>query len=104
MFRRHVRVQVGGFPEGWQRQRTSAAHLPGFAGPFPYIRTPALYSHSWQATTPVDPRALDAMLPFLTDQYGNPHSRTHAYGWEAEKAVEEARKVRHRILSRSSEC
>jgi len=45
-----------------------------------------------QATTPVDPRVLDAMLPFLTDQYGNPHSRTHAYGWEADKAVEEARK------------
>jgi len=35
---------------------------------------------------------LDAMLPYMTDQYGNPHSRTHAYGWEAEKAVEEARK------------
>ena len=46
-----------------------------------------------QATTPVDPRVLDAMLPFLTDQFGNPHSRTHAYGWEAEKAVDEARKV-----------
>ncbi|EJD02200.1 cysteine desulfurase [Fomitiporia mediterranea MF3/22] len=44
-----------------------------------------------QATTPVDPRVLDAMLPFLTDQFGNPHSRTHAYGWEAEKAVDEAR-------------
>jgi len=45
-----------------------------------------------QATTPVDPRVLDAMLPYLTDQYGNPHSRTHAYGWEAEKGVEQARK------------
>lgn len=44
-----------------------------------------------QATTPVDPRVLDAMLPYLTSQYGNPHSKTHAYGWEAEVAVEGAR-------------
>jgi len=46
-----------------------------------------------QATTPVDPRVLDAMLPFFTSTYGNPHSRTHAYGWESEKAVEKAREV-----------
>lgn len=44
-----------------------------------------------QATTPTDPRVLDAMLPFLTGLYGNPHSRTHAYGWETEKAAETAR-------------
>ncbi|KAF2884277.1 hypothetical protein ILUMI_21898 [Ignelater luminosus] len=44
-----------------------------------------------QATTPLDPRVLDAMLPYLTSYYGNPHSRTHAYGWESEKAVEKAR-------------
>jgi cysteine desulfurase len=44
-----------------------------------------------QATTPVDPRVLDSMLPFFVGEYGNPHSRTHAYGWESEKAVEEAR-------------
>lgn len=51
------------------------------------------FAHYIQATTPVDPRVLDAMLPYLTDLYGNPHSRTHAYGWEAEQAVEDARKV-----------
>jgi len=45
-----------------------------------------------QATTPLDPRVLDAMLPFMTQQYGNPHSRTHHFGWEAEDAVEKARK------------
>ena len=45
-----------------------------------------------QATTPLDPRVLDAMLPFMTDQYGNPHSRTHFFGWESEDAVEVARK------------
>lgn len=44
-----------------------------------------------QATTPTDPRVLDAMLPFLTGLYGNPHSRTHAYGWETETAVDQAR-------------
>ncbi|KAI4145329.1 MAG: hypothetical protein LQ340_006327 [Diploschistes diacapsis] len=44
-----------------------------------------------QATTPTDPRVLDAMLPFMTGLYGNPHSRTHAYGWETEKATEKAR-------------
>ena len=40
-----------------------------------------------------DPRVLDAMMPYLVTQYGNPHSRTHAYGWESEAAVEHARKV-----------
>ncbi|KAL8280134.1 hypothetical protein RQP46_007464 [Phenoliferia psychrophenolica] len=45
-----------------------------------------------QATTPTDPRVVDAMLPYMTNAYGNPHSKTHAYGWESEKAVEEGRK------------
>lgn len=44
-----------------------------------------------QATTPLDPRVLDAMMPYLTNFYGNPHSRTHYYGWETETAVETAR-------------
>lgn len=38
-----------------------------------------------------DPRVLDIMMPYLTNYYGNPHSRTHAYGWETEQAVEKAR-------------
>ncbi|XP_068172390.1 cysteine desulfurase [Antennarius striatus] len=46
----------------------------------------------FQATTPMDPRVLDAMLPFQVNYYGNPHSRTHAYGWESETAMETARK------------
>eukprot|EP01116_Phalansterium_solitarium_P008403 TRINITY_DN2226_c0_g2_i1.p1 TRINITY_DN2226_c0_g2~~TRINITY_DN2226_c0_g2_i1.p1 ORF type:complete len:503 (-),score=178.42 TRINITY_DN2226_c0_g2_i1:1256-2725(-) len=51
-----------------------------------------------QATTPMDPRVLDAMLPFMTEGYGNPHSRTHIYGWEAEKAVENARQQVARLI------
>ena len=45
----------------------------------------------YQATTPTDPRVLQAMLPWFTEKFGNPHSRNHAYGWEAEDAVEKAR-------------
>lgn len=45
-----------------------------------------------QATAPLDPRVLDAMLPYMTEEYGNPHSRTHQYGWTSEEAVEKARK------------
>lgn len=51
-----------------------------------------LIIHPKQATTPLDPRVLDEMLPHLTYEFGNPHSRTHVYGWEAEAAVEEARR------------
>ena len=39
----------------------------------------------------MSPRVLDSMMPFLTSYYGNPHSRTHQYGWESEKAMEVAR-------------
>jgi cysteine desulfurase len=45
----------------------------------------------YHATTPVDPRVLDAMLPFFTERFGNPHSKQHAWGWEGRDAVDAAR-------------
>lgn len=45
----------------------------------------------YSSTTPIDPRVVDKMIPYLREQFGNPASRSHAYGWEAEEAVDEAR-------------
>lgn len=53
----------------------------------------------YAATTPLDFRVLDAMMPFLTSNYGNPHSRSHMYGWEAEKATEDAREAIGQVIN-----
>ncbi|RYY87232.1 aminotransferase class V-fold PLP-dependent enzyme [archaeon] len=58
----------------------------------------------FQATTPLDPRVLDAMMPFYLEKYGNPHSRTHAYGWETEHAIETARENVAKLIGESDVC
>lgn len=98
-----------------RRRRRSAAAVPGRAGHHPAGACPAPRplappgrppaggerrapaagrgSGAERCVCPQDPRVLDRMLPYLTGCYGNPHSRTHAYGWESEAATERARRV-----------
>jgi cysteine desulfurase len=72
------------------KEDTTDISAPGFSIKGNALAGRAAYL-DFQATTPMDPRVLDAMLPYMTELYGNPHSRTHTYGWETEKAVEDAR-------------
>ena len=70
---------------GRERRAETRALLP------PLSPVPLTAYLDLQATTPLDPRVLDAMMPHYVQRYGNPHSRTHLYGWESEAAVERAR-------------
>jgi len=56
----------------------------------------------YSATTPVDPRVAAMMIPYLTEKFGNPASRSHSYGWETEKAVEDAREDVARLVNADS--
>ncbi|XP_022173372.1 cysteine desulfurase, mitochondrial [Myzus persicae] len=87
---RNVNVQnlsklVRYFSQKTTEQETKVASRMGF------LKGKPVYLDA-QATTPLDPRVLDAMMPYMTHSYGNPHSRTHMYGWESEEAVETARR------------
>jgi cysteine desulfurase len=56
----------------------------------------------YHATTPVDPRVLDAMMPYFTERFGNAASKQHAYGWQAQEAVEQARKQVAALINASA--
>jgi cysteine desulfurase len=64
------------------------------------VNAPVFLDH--HTTTPVDPRVVEAMLPFFGEHFGNPASQTHAFGWRAEAALEEARESLARSLGASS--
>lgn len=93
---------VSNVPETiFETMNSEAIHSPGFS-----IKGMAREGRpaylDIQSTTPTDPRVLDAMLPFLLGKYGNPHSKTHTYGWETEKAIEDAREHIGKVIGASA--
>lgn len=67
------------------------------------LNSPAHYPiyMDYQSTTPVDPRVMNAMMPYFATKFGNPHSRNHPYGWDAEAGVEQARQDVARLIGAS---
>ncbi|TAE83698.1 MAG: IscS subfamily cysteine desulfurase [Alphaproteobacteria bacterium] len=67
------------------------------------LNSPAHYPiyMDYQSTTPVDPRVMNAMMPYFATKFGNPHSRNHLYGWDAEAGVEQARQDVARLIGAS---
>jgi len=63
---------------------------------------PSVLYLDYQSTTPCDSRVVDEMIPYFTDTFGNPHSRSHAYGWESEAAVEKARLSVSKLIGANS--
>ena len=65
------------------------------------VKTPIYLDY--QATTPLDPRVLDTMMPYLTEHFGNPHSSTHSFGWRAAAALDVAREQVSELICASPE-
>jgi len=65
------------------------------------VKTPIYLDY--QSTTPMDERVLDAMMPYLTSKFGNPHSSTHRFGWEAEAALDIAREQVSDVIGAKAE-